>query len=198
MIAVRLLSIAWIAVSCALAWGANDVAPQQPLRELAQNKSADDKPPKRSHPEREQEAILFVEQHHPELARLLAHLKKRDADSYDRAIRQLYRDARRLNELKERDAPRHSIELQKWQAESRIKLISARLSMGDNEQLRRKLQQELAARYDAKLALARLERNRMEKRAERAAKQVEQLEAGREQALERDLKKLLRQSGAKD
>lgn len=197
----QLASLLAVLLICASAWSANDAAPPTVERQLAQNKAnlqrnASDaaKSRRAAHrlaADREAEAIAFVEQHHPELARLLAHLKKRDRKSYDQAIRQLYRDSRRLMESSERDSLRHTWELRKWQAESRIQLLSARLSMGDDEKLRTELIRELGERHDARAALIKLERDRAEQRTERLTEALHKLEANRQKAIERELERLL-------
>lgn len=197
----RLTSVLAVLLLCATAWSANDAAPPAVERQLAQNKAnvqrnASDstksrRPAHRIAAEREAEAIAFVEQHHPELARLLAHLKKRDMVSYDQAVRQLYRDSRRLTESRERDSLRHTWELRKWRAESRIQLLSARLSMGDDEKLRTELIRQLGERHDARTALVKLALDRAEQRAERLTEALHKLEANREKAIERELERLL-------
>ncbi len=196
-----LASLLTVLLLCATAWSSNDAAPPAVEQQLVPNRanvqrnaSNSAKPRRPAHPiaeDREAEAIAFVEQHHSELARLLAHLKKRDTASYDQAIRQLYRDSRRLMESSERDSLRHTWELRKWRAESRIQLISARLSMGEDEKLRAELTRELRARHDARTALVELERDRAEQRAERLTEALRKLEANREKAIERELERLL-------
>lgn len=199
-----------VAVCCvchvSLARAERLVSPAAGERQIAQKdqepprKAVDANQPKRmessSAEQREAEAMAFVEQYHPELAQLLVHLKKRDKESYSKAVRQLQRDNRRLEEMRARDTARHDLELQLWQSASRIQLISARLSMRDDENLRQELARELGRRYDARLALARLERNRAEQRVDRLSELIGRLEANRQKAIERDLEKLLRKGGA--
>src|SRR6185436_5325024 len=53
--------------------------------------------------DREAAVMTFVQQNHAELKELLAHLRENRRKDYERAIRELSRDAERIGQLKDRD-----------------------------------------------------------------------------------------------
>ena len=118
-------------------------------------------------PEREAAVMKFVEQHHSELAVLLTHLKDNNHQEYDRAIRDIFRISERLVQTRQRDDRRYELELQQWQNQSRIDLLSARLKMANSDEYREALRQLLAERIDLKAAVLQLERERLAERLRR-------------------------------
>ncbi len=83
---------------------------------------ADDKPASRKQPQTTStepvseaaekiSALGFARAQHPELATLLDALRRSNQPAYQAALRDLSRDAERLNKLAERDADRHQLSL---------------------------------------------------------------------------------------
>lgn len=122
--------------------------------------------------EMEAEVTSFVREHHRELLELLTGLKKNLPQEYERAVRELSRQRHRLNQLEGRD--RYASELELWKAQSRARLLAAKVQMDDDEGLRQELRAKLAEIYDLRTAV--LERDR-ERAAERLAKLDEQLKS---------------------
>lgn len=140
--------------------------------------------------EREAEAITFVQQHQPELARLLVYLRKRDPRQYQRAVRELVRTAERLAQTKQRDARRYELELQLWKTRSRIDLLAAQWQMHPSDELRERLRaavtQQLAQQKDLLLS----ERERIAQRLEKLDAQLQTLETQQETEIERRMQAL--------
>ncbi len=143
-------------------------------------------------PEREAAALTFVRQHHPELVELLVSLSENSPRIYQRAIAELFRTSERLAQIQERQPDRYELELELWKAESRGQLIAARISMGDDPQLRQKLRELLARQVQAKRRLLMLERDRLQARLEKLDGQIRQLESGQEEYIEQQINQLTR------
>jgi len=103
--------------------------------------------------DREQRVVAFVAAHQPELADVLAHLRKRKPAEYARAIEELDRSVQPLTSGKAKDPRLHELELLAWQARTRVDLLGARLMSGketdkNREQLERQLREAIAAELD--------------------------------------------------
>ena len=143
-------------------------------------------------PEREAAAITFIRQHHPELAALLLNLKESSPREFERAIRDLYRTSERLAAVQERDSLAYELELQLWKARSRAQLLSARLHMQDDEELRKELRAALREEYDSRLLVLEHDRERLAGRLENLDAQLGQLRANRERAVERQFESTMK------
>lgn len=142
-------------------------------------------------PEREAAVNEFVQEHHPELAELLKHLKeKKKTRQYERAIRDLYAVSERLSGLKKADSQRYEPELKAWKLKSRIQLLSARLTMGDNEELKQELKQALAQQYDVRRELLAMEQQRLSDRLQKIEQDLSDYDARREATLEKQFEQL--------
>jgi len=104
--------------------------------------------------DREQRVVAFVAAHQPELAEVLAHLRKRKPAEYARAIEELDRSVQPLTSGKAKDPRLHELDLLAWQARTRVDLLGARLMSGkdkkdkNREQLERELRAAIAAELD--------------------------------------------------
>lgn len=104
--------------------------------------------------DREQRVVAFVAEHQPELAEVLAHLRKRKPAEYARAIEELDRSVQPLTSGKAKDPRLHELDLRAWQARTRVDLLGARLMSGtdkkdkNREQLERELRAAIAAELD--------------------------------------------------
>jgi hypothetical protein len=126
-------------------------------------------------PERELAALKFVEQHHPELAELIAALKTMNPVQYGQAIQDLFRASERIGMARSRDPRRHELELQLWKTQSRRDLVAVRLRMARTAELESQLRQLIQEHWELQQSLLRLERERV---AERLRKLDEQLASG--------------------
>jgi hypothetical protein len=141
-------------------------------------------------PEREAAAIEFVRRHHPELAALLAQLKKTDAAEYHRAV---FGVSERLARLQERDPEAYQWELKTWKLSSRIQLLVARIGMTPgNEKLRRELEQALAEQLELRRQRLVEERRRLLDRVEKLDDQIRQTQDQRDALVKRQVEALLR------
>ena len=149
-------------------------------------------------PGREAAAMTFVKQHHPELAELLIYLKGSNRKEYQLAVRDLFRASERLAQIQERDAERYELELALWKMGSRIQLLSARLQMSQDEELVEQLRAALNEQIDLRLTILQRDRDRQSERLTKLDEQLERIASRRQQAVERELKKLIDASASKE
>ena len=74
----------------------------------------------------ESDAIVFVQEHHPELVSLLQSLKAMRQKEYEMAIRDIVRTKKRLEMLSKRESEMHLMELDAWKLKSKIDLLVAK------------------------------------------------------------------------
>jgi hypothetical protein len=126
--------------------------------------------------EREGELLTFVREHHPELADLLDQLKPMKAAEYQAALKDLDRDVRRLDQLKTKSPNRYEPELSLWISRSRIRLLSARLAMSEDGELREKLKEELRELRRRESDVLQLEIDAVRQNLDRQQRRLAQLE----------------------
>lgn|GEM_PF-5196621 len=116
----------------------------------------------------EEPALAFVQQHLPELARLLRRLKQIDPKQYRRALVELNRQRRRLENWQRRNPKRYRLELSAWKAQQQAQLLAARLAMDPgNEQLQRQLREAIQQQIRSRRQLLQMEKAQVEKRLQR-------------------------------
>ncbi len=151
------------------------------------------KPPPAFTPEREAAAIEFVRRHHPELAKLLAHLKKVDNEEYRRAVGSLFRASERLAHIQERNPERYERELKAWKLKSRIQLLVARVRLApEDEKPRQELKQALLEQFELTNAQILEERKKLLDRIEKLDSQIKNIPKDRDSHIEKQLELLLR------
>lgn len=143
---------------------------------------------------RERRVIPFVEEQNPELAKLLAHLKKHKPVHYDQAVRELARTVTALSSSKGQDTDLYKLELRAWQAKTRVQLLAAQSMMGDKEGLKAKLREAIQEELQVKADELAYRRERSMAWYDR---QIENLQEDREKLVEARLKKL-HSASAKD
>lgn len=74
----------------------------------------------------EDRVLAFVDDHQPELAKVLAHLERRKPDEYAKAIAELASTVAALETTKGKDERLHELELKAWQARTNVDLLVAR------------------------------------------------------------------------
>ena len=126
--------------------------------------------------EREETAIRFAREHHPELAELLEGLRKSDRQNYQAGLQDLVRDAERLGKMIERDQERYVASLDSWKLDSRIRLEIARLSMSPGEDFEPRLRPLMEERQAVRKLLLELDRKRLTERLARTNEQLSTLE----------------------
>lgn len=182
----------------------NAVADQNPAADqnvvLDKNdlaKNPESKSPASESPDREAAVHTFVERHHPELSELLKHLKANKPKLHEKAIRDLYSVSEKLAALQHRDATRYELELKAWKVKSRIHLLSARLTMGDDDELKSRLNQALADQYDVRREFLALDKDRAYDRARKLEKDLADYDARRSTAIEKQFQQLTSSEKAK-
>lgn len=104
--------------------------------------------------ERERRVVTFVEAHQPDLAKVLADLRKRKPAEYGRAIEELDRSVQPLTAGKAKDPALHDLDLRAWQARTRVELLGARWMAGkggkgkSREALEKQLREAIEAELD--------------------------------------------------
>ncbi|QDS86238.1 hypothetical protein EC9_03980 [Rosistilla ulvae] len=125
--------------------------------------------------EGERRVLELVKSHLPELESVLASLKKHSAKEYQKAISDLTRTARRLEQLQQRDPDGFELELAFLQWQTRVDIALAQLQVRDNKKTREQLRKALASREQAKVSRARHEQTRLTERISRMQTQLQRL-----------------------
>jgi hypothetical protein len=144
-------------------------------------------------PARETKAIAFARKHHPELADLLARLKKSDPKAYEKALREVSQNTERLSKMHESDAERYELSLRIWTLDSRIRLLAARSTMSNDPGAQGELRELLRERQSVRLTLLRLDRDRLQARMDRLDAQIQQLQSDPDSAVENDFVRIQRE-----
>ena len=152
--------------------------------------------------ETEAKSLELVQTHLPELRAVLKRLKAGQPRQYDRAIRDLAKSARKLEQAKNRDERLYDIEVEFLKAQNQVNLLTAKLKVRDR-QSDRKLLREAAgrlqqaqiarARYDVELYRQRLERT--QKQLDAAQDRLEAKQTDTDQQLDKTYLSLLRKAG---
>jgi hypothetical protein len=158
----------------------------------AERPKAANKKSERAPDDREQAALALVREHHPDLVDLLKRLQATKRKEYQRAVKELYRDSQRLENVRQRDPERYGLDLRAWQLDSRIRLLTAKLSLEDRPELEDELKAALGERADVRLAQKELERNRTAARLKKLEEDISSLTARRDEELQRTFDRLLR------
>lgn len=141
-------------------------------------------------PQRETAAMLFAQQHHPELAELLTRLRDSNPGQFTKAIRELDQTRERLEKNRERDPERYSIMLHEWQLDSRVRLLAARMTMSTSAELETELRQVLTERHDVRLQLLTYDRERSQARLQKMDEQIAEHVQSREATVDRELDRI--------
>ena len=126
--------------------------------------------------EREAAVMTFVRTHHPALEELLVRLRQGAPAEYERAVRDLLRTSERLAMIQERDADRYETSLALWKVQSRIHLLTARLSMKRDGAIEQELKQALREQLELERQDLKLERERLTTRLKRLEEQLSNME----------------------
>lgn len=134
----------------------------------------------------EAEAQALVRGHLPELVKLLDTLRRESPEQYRRAVADLARHARRLENARRRDGRLFEIELEILKRQTRVDLLVARLQLRDDAQTHAQLRRSLAGLQQARLARLTYDRDQAEQRLARAEQQLQvaedRLQSARETA----------------
>jgi hypothetical protein len=157
----------------------------------ANSAKKDDKPPAPVTAEKAAAVNAFVAEHHPDLGELLRHLKGlKNQRPYERAVRELSAASDRLANLQKNDSARYELELKAWKVKSRIQLLSARLTMKDDDQLKTELKVALSEQYDIRREIMTAEKNRLQDRLQKLDRDLADYDTRRDEAIEKQFKQL--------
>lgn len=142
--------------------------------------------------EREKKAIAFAKSHHPELAKLIQRLKKHKPREYRRAIRDLDTTLAKLGRFKKRDSERYRLTLERWEVDSRVRLLAARVSVMGSSEDKSELKSLIKQRVDLRIELLRYDQKIAEGRIEKLKKSISDLEQNQKSIVEAELKRVQR------
>ncbi|MBX3417556.1 MAG: hypothetical protein KF851_08145 [Pirellulaceae bacterium] len=124
---------------------------------------------------RNERALEFVKEHHPQVLRLMNALEKNNAAQYRQALGSLAMEVDRLNMVKQRDSDRYPNALEMWKNQKSIDIVSAQIAtQAETDELRQRMRELLQQRRELSVAnleldikvaearLARLERVKAE------------------------------------
>ncbi|WP_417388294.1 hypothetical protein [Gimesia sp.] len=141
---------------------------------------------------REKLAIEFARTHHPELADLIQRLKKHKPREYKRAIRDLDSTLTKLDRFKKRDNDRYRLTLERWEVDSRIRLMAARVSIMGSSDDEAELKTLLKQRMDLQLEFLKHEKAQAEKRLQKLEKSIADIEQNHDKLVDSELAKINR------
>jgi hypothetical protein len=111
-------------------------------------------------------------------------------------VRELDRNRLRLKQFEGRD--RYPAELKLWKAQSRARLLGARLQMGGPDDLRDALRRTLAEVYDLRATLLQRDRDRTAERLKKLDEQLQSIQKDRDKTLEKQLLSLTKATQKRD
>ncbi|HBL45596.1 MAG TPA: hypothetical protein DDZ90_19630 [Planctomycetaceae bacterium] len=141
---------------------------------------------------REKLAIEFARTHHPELADLIQRLKKHKPREYKRAVRDLDNTLTKLDRFKKRDNDRYRLTLERWEVDSRIRLLAARVSIMGSGDDQTELKSLLKQRMDLQLELLKHEKAMAEKRVQKLEKSIAEIEQNHDSLVDSELTRINR------
>lgn len=138
--------------------------------------------------ERKTELLAFVDEHYPELKKMLGRLEKNKPRSYRQALTGLHKSVKKLETIKERNPKRYPAALRQWKIDSRIRVASAQLQLKDTEEGRKKLKSLVGELIDFNIDRMKSEKKQILERLKQLEKRISDAESKREDAIEKKLK----------
>jgi hypothetical protein len=184
------------AVFVAFSLGALAVEPPKPApaNDPAKTVQGDWRAPRGD--DREEEALAFVREHHPELATLLAPLKAMKPKEYERAIAELSRVSRTLGGLNAREPRRYEVGLEAWKAKSKADLVAAKWVNSPTPELESQLREALDNELAARLRQQELEQEIVRSRLKKIDESIDRLKNKRDTVIESRLRALRKKADA--
>ena len=140
--------------------------------------------------------IAFASEHHPELARLLEHLRKSRSNEFQRAARELNQQIVVLEKIKEKNPARYEHQLQLWKEDSQIRVLVAKWSLSKDEAMEQQIRQLLQQRRDTKVAQLKAEQKRLTEQLQKIEKQLTTLSQTADSQIDREWEQLARNTNA--
>ncbi len=140
--------------------------------------------------------MAFASENHPELARLLQHLRKSRSLEFQRAARELNQQIEVLEKLKEKNPARYEHQLQLWKDDSQIRVLVAKWSLSKDEAIEKQIRQLLMQRRDTKVAQLKAEQKRLSDQLEKVEKQLTTISDMPEAQIDREWEQLEKKTNA--
>jgi DNA repair exonuclease SbcCD ATPase subunit len=138
--------------------------------------------------------MAFASEHHPELARLLEHLRKSRSNEFQRAARELNQQIMALEKIKEKNPARHEHQLQLWKEDSQIRVLVAKWSLSKDEAIEKQIRQLLQQRRDTKVAQLKVEQRRLAEQLQKVEKQLTTLSEMPDSQIDREWEQLAKKT----
>lgn len=133
---------------------------------------------------REDSALAFVREHHPELASLLEQLKVMNPREYERAILEIDQVSRSLENIQSRSPKRYELGVEAWKAKSKVELLAARWVSAPSAELESQLRAALEEQAEVELRVQQLERAQLRERLKKTEEQIDRLKNHRDKWVE--------------
>ena len=140
--------------------------------------------------------MAFASEHHPELARLLEHLRKSRPHEFQRAARELNQQIEVLEKLKEKNPTRYEHQLQLWKNDSQIRVLVAKWSLSKDEAIEQQIRQLLRQRRDTKVAQLKAEQKRLSEQLQKVEKQLTTISDMPDSQIDREWEQLAKKTNA--
>lgn len=148
--------------------------------------------------EREEAALGFAREHHPELATLIETLREQSPEKYSQALQEVAHASERLQALRDKRPERYELELKDWTLNSQIRLLAARTGMktADPEQ-DAQLRELLGRQIDLRREHLELEKKDLAAHLQRIDEQLQHIETDRDKVIDREFARLRRDVGGR-
>lgn len=140
--------------------------------------------------------MAFASEHHPELARLLEHLRKSRPHEFQRAARELNQQIVMLEKLREKNPARYEHQLQLWKNDSQIRVLVAKWSLSKDEAIEQQIRQLLQQRRDTKVAQLKAEQKRLVEQLQKVEKQLKTISEMPDSQIDREWEQLAKKTNA--
>lgn len=120
----------------------------------------------------EKSILAFVLKHDTSLHSLLGNLRNSRPKEYQTALADLHRATERLAQIKRNRPHAYDLEVKKWQAQSKVQMLAARLAMRPDPDTRVKLKQAIEERANLELQVWRADRDATAKRLKHLDEQI--------------------------
>ena len=148
-------------------------------------KSAVDEPTLEQIAERKRVLMSFVDEHHPDLKRLLGLLEEKKPEQFRKAIKTLSRSYDRLQTVKKRDPEKYEIGLKLWKIHSRIEYVGAQIALNGPEKFEERLTNLLRQHEEVKAQLLRLDIRQQEERLKKMRTNLSESRDNRDATIEK-------------
>lgn len=138
--------------------------------------------------------MAFASEHHPELARLLEHLRKSRSNEFQRAARELNQQILVLEKIKEKNPARYEHQLQLWKEDSQIRVLVAKWSLSKGEDIEKQIRRLLQQRRDTKVAQLKAEQKRLAEQLQKVEKQLTTLSEMPDSQIDREWEQLAKKA----